>query len=70
MNPPKIPESEKITIEEIHIGAKYMLWAKCTERYLNGGWSWVGLVYNFDSPRLHKMQELIEQGLIKRNELK
>ena len=68
MTPPEIPESEKITIEEIHIGAKYMLWSKDTGRYLNRGYTWYSLIYDWNSPRLHKMQELIEQGLIKRDE--
>lgn len=67
MKPPVIPENEKITIEEIHVGATYKLWSCGTERYLPEGYQWFTLTYDLTSPRLHKMQKLIEQGIIKRS---
>ncbi len=66
MKPPVIPENEKLTIEEFHIGFEYMLWSNSGERYLPEGWKWFKLKYDFHAPRLHKMQKCIEEGIVKR----
>lgn len=54
-----------IKIEDFHIGFKYEQLENDSRRYLNQGLIWVEKTYSFNSPRLHKINELIEQGKIR-----
>lgn len=55
----------KIKIHHFHIGFKYEELIPCPDRYLNRGEVWVERVYDFDSPRLFKIQQLIDEGKVR-----
>ena len=52
--------SKTLHISDFHIGFKYMQYEMDSERYLNKGMIWVKKEYGFNSPRLHKIKELID----------
>tara|TARA_R110002126_G_scaffold205608_2_gene352928 strand:+ start:821 stop:994 length:174 start_codon:yes stop_codon:yes gene_type:complete len=52
-------------IKDFHIGYEYQQLEQDKERYFNQGLIWVDKVYGFNSPRLHKIQKLIDKGLIR-----
>ena len=54
--------SKPLHISDFHIGFKYMQYEMDSERYLNKGMIWVKKEYGFNSPRLHKIKELIDNG--------
>ena len=58
--------SNPLNIEEFHIGFWYEEYQMDSERYLNKGMIWVKKQYGFNSPRLHKINELINQGKLRR----
>lgn len=55
----------KIKIEDFHIGFEYEELQPDSERYFSKGLIWVKKTYNFNSPRLHKINELIKQGKVR-----
>lgn len=55
-----------IEIEDFHIGFEYEELQMDGNRYLNQGMIWVKKTYGFTSPRLHKMQKLIEELKIRK----
>tara|TARA_R110002020_G_scaffold93530_2_gene225586 strand:- start:524 stop:850 length:327 start_codon:yes stop_codon:yes gene_type:complete len=58
--------SSSLLIEDFHIGFEYLQYEMDSERYLNKGMIWKKKKYGFDSPRLHKIKELIDNGEIAR----
>ena len=54
--------SFSLRIEDFHIGFEYLQYEMDSERYLNKGMIWKKKKYGFDSPRLHKIKELIDNG--------
>ena len=58
----------EIRIEEFHIGFAYEEYEMDSRRYFNKGMIWVPKVYSFDSPRLHKINEMILNGLVRRKQ--
>ena len=58
--------SSSLRIEDFHIGFEYLQYEMDSERYLNKGMIWKKKKYGFDSPRLHKIKELIDNGEIAR----
>lgn len=54
-----------ISVEDFHIGFEYEEYEMDSERYLNKGMIWVRKTYAFNSPRLHKIQKLIQKGKIR-----
>ena len=60
------PVSSSLLIEDFHIGFEYLQYEMDSERYLNKGMIWKKKKYGFNSPRLHKIKELIDNGEIAR----
>ena len=58
--------SSSLRIEDFHIGFEYLQYEMDSERYLNKGMIWKKKKYGFDSHRLHKIKELIDNGEIAR----
>lgn len=58
--------SSSLRIEDFHIGFEYLQYEMDSERYLNKGMIWKKKKYGFNSPRLHKIKELIDNGEIAR----
>ncbi len=58
--------SNPLHVEEFHIGFWYEEYQMDNERYLNKGMVWVKKQYGFNSPRLHKINELIKKGKLRR----
>ena len=58
--------SSSLRIEDFHIGFEYLQYEIDSERYLNKGMIWKKKKYGFNSPRLHKIKELIDKGEIAR----
>lgn len=52
-------------ISDFHIGFKYEEMQMDKERYLNKGEIWLRKEYGFNSPRLHKINELLESGKLR-----
>ena len=55
----------QLLISDFHIGFEYEELQMDSERYLNKGMIWVKKKYGFNSPRLHKINELIEAGKLR-----
>jgi hypothetical protein len=58
--------SKSLHISDFHIGFEYLQYEMDSERYLNKGMIWVKKEYGFNSPRLHKIKELIDNGELHR----
>lgn len=62
-----VRNSSNISIEEIHIGFQYEELIPNPERYMRmGDYIWIKRIYDFNSPRLHKMQKLIDENKIRK----
>tara|TARA_R110000751_G_scaffold124978_1_gene226473 strand:+ start:363 stop:548 length:186 start_codon:yes stop_codon:yes gene_type:complete len=58
----------KLVISDFHIGFIYEEYQIDSERYLNRGMIWVKKEYGFNSPRLHKINELLKEGKLRNYE--
>ena len=59
-------KAEEIKIEDFHIGFKYQQLEMDKQRYLNRGMIWVDKTYSLNSPRLHKIKTLLDEGKIRK----
>ena len=57
--------NKKLRIEHFHIGFKYQQLIHDPNRYLNRGMIWVDKEYTLTSPRLFKIQQLIDEGKVR-----
>jgi hypothetical protein len=60
--------ADKLVISDFHIGFIYEEYQIDSERYLNKGMIWVKKEYGFNSPRLHKINELLKEGKLRNYE--
>lgn len=60
------PKNKELTINEFHVGFNYEALEMDSSRYFNKGEIWVKHTYNLKSPRLYKIKQLIDKGLIRR----
>ena len=65
-----LEERNRITVEDFHIGFEYEEYVASSDRYFVGKdrYSWVRKVYGFNSPWLHKMDQLIKEGKVRNYE--
>ena len=55
----------KIRIQDFRIDFEYEEYQMDNERYFNKGMIWVKKIYGFDSPRLYKIQLLIDSKKVR-----
>ena len=61
----KMEQDLPLVIEDFRIGFEYEELQLDSNRYLNKGMIWVKKVYGFSSPRLHKMNVLLDEGKLR-----
>lgn len=59
-------EKSALSIEDFKIGFRYEELEQDRERYMNKGLIWVKKTYNFNSPRLFKMNKLLKKRRLRR----
>jgi len=57
---------KEITLRDFRIGFEYEQYEMDNERYLNKGMIWVKKVYGLNSPRLSKIQLLIDKDSVRK----
>ena len=65
----KSTDNSPIKIEDFHIGFQYEEYQMDSERYLNKGMIWVRKTYTLTSPRLYKIQKLIDERKVRKIKL-
>ena len=61
-----VGQSEQLSLSDFRVGFEYEELQMDSERYLNRGMIWVKKTYGLNSPRLHKIQKLIEEGKLRK----
>lgn len=62
-----VGRSEQLSLSDFKVGFEYEEYQMDSARYLNNGMIWVKKTYGLNSPRLHKIQKLIEEGKVRRS---
>ena len=61
-----VGRSEQLSLSDFRVGFEYEELQMDSERYLNKGMIWVKKTYGLNSPRLHKIQKLLEEGKLRK----
>jgi hypothetical protein len=61
-----VGQSEQLSLSDFRVGFEYEELQMDSERYLNKGMIWVKKIYGLNSPRLHKMQKLLDEGKLRK----
>lgn len=61
-----VGQSEELSLSDFRVGFEYEELQMDSERYLNKGMIWVKKTYGLNSPRLHKIQKLLEEGKLRK----
>lgn len=64
--PDVVGRSEQLSISDFRVGFQYEEYQMDGSRYLNKGMIWVKKTYGINSPRLHKIQKLIDEGKLRK----
>lgn len=64
--PDVVGRSEQLSLSDFRVGFEYEELQMDSERYLNKGIIWVKKTYGLNSPRLHKIQKLLEEGKLRK----
>lgn len=64
--PDVVGRSEQLSLSDFRVGFEYEELQMDSERYLNKGMIWVKKTYGLNSPRLHKIQKLLEEGKLRK----
>ena len=61
-----VGQSKELSLSDFRVGFEYEELQMDSERYLNKGMIWVKKTYGLNSPRLHKIQKLLEEGKLRK----
>jgi len=64
--PDVVGQSEQLSLSDFRVGFEYEELQMDSERYLNKGVIWVKKTYGLNSPRLHKIQKLLDEGKLRK----
>ena len=58
--------NDQLKLSDFKIGFEYEEYQIDSKKYLNRGMIWVKKVYGLNSPRLHKIKKLINEGKLRK----
>jgi len=64
-----IEDDELLSIEDFKVGFEYEEHVLDSQRYLSRGMIWKSRIYGLGSPRLHKIQKQLDEGILRRKEV-